>query len=139
VVVLTLVVPGLKLAPLLRRVGHAARLRAGAEARVRITHSALERLEDLAADGAPEHVVARLRERYELRVERLETRLGEDPETQHDTDVAVGARLLAELIEAEREDLRRMRRGRSYPAETLREIERELDLDESRLRARIRL
>jgi CPA1 family monovalent cation:H+ antiporter len=32
-----------------------------------------------------------------------------------------------------------MRRERSYPAETLREIQRELDLDESRLRARIRL
>jgi CPA1 family monovalent cation:H+ antiporter len=43
------------------------------------------------------------------------------------------------MIEAEREDLRRMRRERAYPAETLREIERELDLDESRLRARIRL
>ena len=83
--------------------------------------------------------IPRLRERYEPRVERLETRLGENPETEHDTDVAVSARLLAELIEAEREDLRRMRRERSYTVETLREIERELDLDESRLRARIRL
>jgi len=142
VVVLTLAVPGLTLAPLLRRVGlteDEARLRADAEARLRITHAALERLEDLAADGAPEHVVARLRERYESRVDRLERRLGENPETEHDTDVAVSARLLAELIEAEREDLRRMRRERAYTTETLREIERELDLDESRLRARIRL
>jgi CPA1 family monovalent cation:H+ antiporter len=142
VVVLTLAVPGLTLAPLLRRVGltgDEARMRADAEARLRITHAALERLEDLAANGAPEHLVARLRERYESRIERLETRLGENPETEHDTDVAVTARLLAELIEAEREDLRRMRRDRSYTAETLREIERELDLDESRLRARIRL
>jgi monovalent cation/hydrogen antiporter len=142
VVVLTLAVPGLTLAPLLRRVGlteDEARLRADAEARLRITHAALERLEDLAADGAPEHVVARLRERYESRIERLERRLGENPETEHDTDVAVSARLLAALIEAEREDLRRMRRERAYTTETLREIERELDLDESRLRARIRL
>jgi CPA1 family monovalent cation:H+ antiporter len=79
VVVLTLVVPGLTLAPLLRPVGlteDEARLRAGAEARLRITHSALERLEDLAADGAPEHLVARLRDRYAARLERLETRLG---------------------------------------------------------------
>jgi monovalent cation/hydrogen antiporter len=142
VVVLTLAVPGLTLAPLLRRVGlteDEARLRAGAEARLRITHAALERLEDLAADGAPEHLVARLRERYESRVDRLETRLGENPESEHDTDVAVAGRLLAEMIEAEREDLREMRRERAYAAETLREIERELDLDESRLRARIRL
>jgi CPA1 family monovalent cation:H+ antiporter len=142
VVVLTLVVPGLTLAPLLRRVGlteDEARVRQDAEARLSITHAALERLEDLAADGAPEHLVARLRERYESRVDRLETRLGENPETEQDTDVAVIGRLLAELIEAEREDLRRMRRERSYTAETLREVERELDLDESRLRARIRL
>jgi CPA1 family monovalent cation:H+ antiporter len=142
VVVLTLVVPGMTLAPLLRRLGlteDEAHRRADAEARLRITHVALERLEDLAAGGAPEHLVARLRERYESRVDRLETRLGENPETEHDTDVAVIGRLLAELIEAEREDLRRMRRERAYTAETLREIERELDLDESRLRARIRL
>jgi CPA1 family monovalent cation:H+ antiporter len=141
-VVLTLVVPGLTLAPLLRRVGlteDEARRRSDAEARLRITLAALERLDDLAADGAPDHLVARLRERYESRAERLETRLGENPESAHHTDVAVTARLLAELIEAEREDLRRMRRERAYTAETLREIERELDLDESRLRARIRL
>jgi CPA1 family monovalent cation:H+ antiporter len=142
VVVVTLVVPGLTLAPLLRRVGlteDETHRRADAEARLRITHAALERLDDLAADGAPEHLVLRLRERYESRAERLETRLGDDPETANDADVAVAGRLLAELIEAEREDLRRMRRERSYTAETLREIERELDLDESRLRARIRL
>jgi CPA1 family monovalent cation:H+ antiporter len=142
VVVITLVMPGLTLAPLLRRVGLTeddARRRADAEARLRITHAALERLEELAGDGAPEHLVARLHERYQSRVERLETRLGEHPESAHDSDVAVAGRLLAELIEAEREDLRRMRRERSYSAETLREIERELDLDESRLRARIRL
>jgi CPA1 family monovalent cation:H+ antiporter len=43
------------------------------------------------------------------------------------------------MIEAERETLREMQRQRAYPAGMLREIERELDLDESRLRARIRL
>jgi len=140
VVVLTLVVPGLTLAPLLRAVGlgeSEEQLRADAEARMRITHAALERLEDLAGDGAPEHLVARLRERYESRLERLETRVGDGQDG--DTDLNVTARLLAEMIEAERDDLRTMRRERAYPAETLREIERELDLDESRLRARIRL
>ena len=142
VVVITLVVPGLTLAPLLRRVGlteDEAHRRADAEARLRITHAALDRLDDLAGDGLPEHLVNRLRERYELRIDRLETRLGDTPEAAHDTDVAVTGRTLADMIEAEREELRRMRRERAFPAETLREIERELDLDESRLRARIRL
>ena len=43
------------------------------------------------------------------------------------------------MIEAEREVLQEDARRARRPAETLREIERELDLDESRLRARIRL
>ncbi len=51
----------------------------------------------------------------------------------------MAGRLLAEMIDAERDALRDMQRERAFPAETLREIERELDLDESRLRARIRL
>jgi Na+/H+ antiporter len=141
VIVLTLVVPGLTLAPLLRAVGlgeSEEQRRRDAEARLRITHAALERLEDLAEQGAPEHLVTRLRDRYEARLERLEHRVG-GHEEDHDGDVAVTARLLNEMIEAERDDLRKMRRERAYPAETLRDIERELDLDESRLRARIRL
>jgi CPA1 family monovalent cation:H+ antiporter len=43
------------------------------------------------------------------------------------------------MIDAEREVLKRMRTERAFDAEILREIERELDLDESRLHARIRL
>ena len=55
------------------------------------------------------------------------------------SDVAHAGRLLAEMIEAEREVLKTMREERAVRPETLKEIERELDLDESRLRARIRL
>ncbi len=55
------------------------------------------------------------------------------------TDVAQAGRLMAEMIEAEREVLRAMRGERAFPADILREVERELDLDDSRLRARIRL
>src|SRR5204863_4732985 len=69
VIVLTLVVPGLTLAPLVRRVGlqeSEEHRRRDADARLRITQAALERLEDLA-DEAPEHLVQRLRDRYESR------------------------------------------------------------------------
>jgi CPA1 family monovalent cation:H+ antiporter len=140
-IVLTLVIPGLTLAPLLRVLGlgegEAAR-RAEAEARVRITQAALERLEE-SGDDVPEHLVQRLRDRYGSRLERLEARIEGDHDENGQTDVAVVGRLLAEMIEAERDVLRKMRSERAFPAETLREIERELDLDESRLRARIRL
>jgi Na+/H+ antiporter len=142
-IVITLVVPGLTLAPLLRRLGlgeSPGRRRADAEARLRLNHAALERLEELAEqDGVPEHVVDRARDRYQSRIERLQARLDDGEQTDRGTDIYLAARLLVEMIEAERDVLRELRRERAYPAETLREIERELDLDESRVRARIRL
>jgi Na+/H+ antiporter len=141
-IVITLVLPGLTLAPLLERLGlgeDAEHRRADARARLRLTHAALERLEDAAErDGPPEHLVDRLRDRYESRIERLEARI-DDEHTSRGTEVQVAGRLLAEMIDAERDALREMRSERAFPAATLREIERELDLDESRLRARIRL
>jgi Na+/H+ antiporter len=141
VIVLTLVLPGLTLAPLVKRLGlveSEEHRREAAEARLRITEAGLERLEELA-DGAPEHVVQRMRERYGSRVERLEARVEGDHDEQGQTDVAQAGRLLAEMIDAERDVLKQMRTELSFDAETLREIERELDLDESRLRARIQL
>jgi CPA1 family monovalent cation:H+ antiporter len=143
VIVITLVVPGLTLAPLLARLGLGEtpeQRRAEAEARLRITHAALERLEDAAErDGPPEHLVDRLRERYESRIERLEARIDDEENGDRGTDVQTAARLMVDMIEAERDALREMLRERAYPPDTLREIERELDLDESRVRARIRL
>jgi CPA1 family monovalent cation:H+ antiporter len=141
VIVLTLILPGLTLAPLLRMLGlqeSEADRRKDAEARKAITEAALERLDELEGE-APDHVVQRLRDRYGSRLERLEARLEGDRDEDGKTDVAHAGRLLAEMIEAERELLRRMRAERAFRPETLREIERELDLDESRLRARIRL
>ena len=141
VIVLTLVLPGLTLAPLVRRlglVGSEDQRREAAEARLRITQAALERLEELSGD-APEHVVQRMRDRYGSRVERLEARIEGDHDPDGRTDVAQAGRLLAEMIDAERDVLKAMRTERAFGAETLREIERELDLDESRLRARIQL
>jgi CPA1 family monovalent cation:H+ antiporter len=141
VIVITLVVPGLTLAPLLRRLGlveSEADRRADAEARLRITQAALERLDELA-DDAPDHVVQRMRDRYGSRVERLEARVEGDHDEEGRSDVAVAGRLLGEMIDAEREVLKEMRSESAFPAELLKEIEHELDLDESRLQARIRL
>jgi CPA1 family monovalent cation:H+ antiporter len=141
-VVITLLVPGATLAPLVRRLGLGEpedRRRADSEARLRITHAALERLEALASrDGVPDRVVARLRDLYEVRLRALEARMHAEEQDERRVDVGEAARLQAEMIEAERDVLRAMRRERAFPADLLREVERELDLDESRLRARIR-
>ena len=112
--------------------------RRDADARLRLTNAALERLEDVA-DDAPDHIVERLRDRYGSRVERLEARVEGDHDDDGRSDIAVAGRLMAEMIEAERDVLRAMRREGEIPADVLREMEHELDLDESRLRARIRL
>ena len=134
VIVLTLVLPGLTLAPLLRKLGleeSEDHRRADAEARLRITKAALERLEE-AGDDEPEHVVQRLRDRYGSRLERIEQRLEGDHDEHGRSDAAIAGKLLAEMIEAERDVLREMRSERAFPDDLLREIERELDLDESR-------
>jgi monovalent cation/hydrogen antiporter len=135
VVLVTLVVPGLTLAPLLRRLGlvrDEERRREEVEARLRLTRAALERLEKVTDD--PTDVVERLRERYRNRIERLEDRLnaaGGHPE--HNVDAA---ELQIDALEAERDELAGMRREREFPAELLRELEAEIDVDEARVRSR---
>lgn len=147
VVVVTLVLPGLTLQPLVRRLGLAgdpdAERAEDVTARLRITRAALERLAEAASGDAPptDAVLDRLRATYEARVRRLEAR--EDPEGDLDAESAAEVRAAASLqvamIEAERDELRAMRRERTVPLDVLQEVERELDLDESRVRARVRL
>ncbi|RKQ91339.1 sodium/proton antiporter (CPA1 family) [Solirubrobacter pauli] len=140
-IVLTLVLPGLTLSALVKRLGlqqSEEHKRQDAEARLKLTQAALDRLDELE-DDAPDHVVQRLRDRYGSRLERLEARVEGNHDEDGQTDVARAGKLMAEMIEAEREVLRGMRRDQEYPTDVLREMERELDLDDSRLRARIRL
>jgi NhaP-type Na+/H+ or K+/H+ antiporter len=133
-VVATLVVPSLTLAPLVRALGLSEggeRRRADAEARARLAHVALGRLEDNAHDVRSERALELLRARYETRLDAAE-RSSEDGHGSVDRKEA--ERLGEELLAAQREDLAEMRRERAFPADLLRGLERELDLEESRLR-----
>jgi Na+/H+ antiporter len=140
VVIVTLVLPGLTLAPLIERLGLGqgeARRRADAEARARLTHAALERLEELARDEEPDDaVVERLRDRYQARLDRLHGRLDDD--AGRGEQLVEAARLSKAMLETEREVLQQLERERAFPADLLHNIQREIDLDESRLRARAR-
>jgi CPA1 family monovalent cation:H+ antiporter len=142
VVLLTLVIPGATLGPLLQRLGlrqAEERRRADAQARARITHAALERLDEMAGEeGLPERVVDRLRERYQARLQRLESHLDDGRPRPRRDDQRHGARLQTAMLEAEREAVADMQRERAYPADLLGRLQGELDLDESRLRARSR-
>jgi Na+/H+ antiporter len=138
VVLVTLVLPGLTLAPLIRALGlgqSEQRRRQEVEARMRLTHAALERFDELGEHGdLPHEDVERLRDRYEARLERLRDRLeaaGGHPD--HGTEAA---KAQIEALEAERELLAEMRREREFPAELLRELEAEIDVDEARVRSR---
>jgi CPA1 family monovalent cation:H+ antiporter len=138
VVLVTLVLPGLTLAPLIRALGlgqSEERRRQEVEARMRLTHAALERFDELGEHGdLPPEDLERQRDRYEARLERLRGRLEEaGGHPGHRTEAAEAQ---IEALEAERRLLAEMRRERAFPAELLRELEAEIDVDEARVRSR---
>jgi len=131
VVLGTLVVPSLTLEALVRRLGLTggfALQRQEIAARTRIARAGLERLDELAPDsGVPPSSLDRL----EARSDRAGARRGEGGD-QQDVDLAVG-RLRRAVIAAEREALAELRRDRAASSQTLAQIQRDIDLDETRL------
>jgi CPA1 family monovalent cation:H+ antiporter len=136
VVLLTLVVPGLTLRPLVKRVGleRGRELRRQlAEARASLVHAALSRIEHLAAhDDVDDDAAERLRTVYETRLGRLSGALHDDAGAR--SDAARARKLGRSVIEAQREELEDLRGRREFPSEVLLEVEHELDLDEARIR-----
>ncbi len=139
VVLFTVVVQGLTLPTLIRRLGvvddgteeeaedHAARI-AAAEA-------ALEALEGLAEEEwTREDTVGRLRALYVFRRRRFATLRGdlEDQDGIVDRSLAY-QRLMHEVIEAQRGAIVRMRNEGLISADVMRRVESDLDLEESRL------
>ncbi len=135
----TLVAPGLTLATLIRRVGLGQsenRLRQAADARLRVARAALSQLDRIGEDGGvSERTLARVRDLYETRAGALEARLGDQHGRDSATRMDEECRVRGKLMRAQREALRRLRAERAAPAELLLEIERDLDLEASRLRA----
>ena len=135
-VLVTLVAPGLTLGPLIRRLGleqGAAQRRQLAEAQASVLHAALEEVQALASDDRISETAAeRLAGSYQARLDRLE------PQRDGSGDRAPPAHQIRDavrdVIAAQRRRLSELRRENRYPVELLREIERDLDLDEARLR-----
>ena len=134
----TLVVPGLTLSPLIRRLGlgeEEALIREESRARVQLAHAALRHIEDLAGrEELPEPLADQARITYEQRIHRFEA--GADGRAD-DEDAAQSAQrsreLRRDLIAVERRRLADLRRRSEISAHTQRRIEHELDLEESRL------
>jgi NhaP-type Na+/H+ or K+/H+ antiporter len=132
-VLVTLVAPGVTLGPMVRRLGlqqGAVRRRRLAEAQATILHAALEEIEALAAgDLISEDGAQRLRGPYQARLDRLGAR--RDRDGGGDPGRLAGARRA--ILDGQRRRLAELRRRHAYPADLLREIEHDLDLDEARL------
>jgi Na+/H+ antiporter len=138
VIAATLVIPGLTLSPLVRRLGlgeEEALARERARARVSLAHAALKHIADLAdREELPESVADPLRVTYEQRIHRLEPEAEGDPAGGDEAATARRIRdLRRELTAVERTRLRELRRRGEISAESQRQIEHELDLEASRL------
>jgi monovalent cation/hydrogen antiporter len=134
----TLVIPGLTLSPLVRRLGvgeEEALAREEARAHVALAHSALRHIDELAEhDDLSESVADPLRMTFEQRIHRLEPEIDDDGTAGDEAATAHRIReVRRELIAVERRRLAELRRRGEISAESVRRIEHELDLEESRL------
>jgi CPA1 family monovalent cation:H+ antiporter len=135
----TLVVQGLTLPPLIHflDVDDADEVleREESKARLLATHAALARLEELVEEEwVREDTLERVRGAYDYRRRRFSARFEEDGDTDgFEERTEAYQRLVRELLNAQRETLLELRASGRINDEVMRKIERELDLEDSRL------
>jgi monovalent cation/hydrogen antiporter len=136
VILVTLVGQGLTLGPLIERLrvtDDGSEEREEVAARVRLAEAALARVEDLREEGwARDDTLDRVHGMYEYRRRRFSAR--EDGDGDHyEERTSAYQRVMYELFDAQREELIGMRNRGDISDEVRRRVERELDLEESRL------
>jgi monovalent cation/hydrogen antiporter len=137
VILVTLVGQGLTLAPLIKALGvedDGSEQREEVEARVRVAEAALLRLDELGGeDWVREDTIERVRGMYEYRRRRFTARVDGDGDESYEERTDQYLRLMSELFNAQRQELISLRNSLEISDEVRRRIERELDLEESRL------
>ncbi|MCU0426320.1 MAG: Na+/H+ antiporter [Candidatus Kapabacteria bacterium] len=145
VVIFTLVVLGLTLPWLIRRLKMPAYspLAEEYETRMHVVNGSIAHIEDNFA-LVNESILARIKDKYEIKYKRLQQT--DLPTNLTNTDAAASAPLTAtdifnqfltlqmELIDVERTIVKTLRKEGKASDEVIRKIERELDLEEARLR-----
>jgi monovalent cation/hydrogen antiporter len=134
----SLVIEGLTLSPLIRRLGLSqedALAREEARAHVALAQTALRHIDELAErEDLSEAIADPLRMVYEQRIHRLEPEAEADATPGDEAAIARQIReLRRDLIAVERRRLAELRRRGEISAESVRRVEHELDLEESRL------
>ncbi len=138
VILFTLVVQGLSLPALIHRLGIDHREADESEdlhARLRATKAALTQIDALAGeDWTRDDSVERLRAIYDYRKRRLAARAGKIDDTDGYEDRSLAwQQMLRSVLAAQREELLNMRSEGELSNETMNQLLRELDLEESRL------
>jgi NhaP-type Na+/H+ or K+/H+ antiporter len=137
VILATLVVQGLTLPALIRRLNleeDDAEEREEVRARLAATHAALDRLDELAgADWTRDDTVERLHGLYEFRRRRLKARGGWLEDDGSEDRSQAYQRLLRELLQAQRQAIVLLRNQGQISNDVMHRIERELDLEDTRL------
>jgi Na+/H+ antiporter len=137
VILATLVLQGLTLPALIQRLGvrgDGADQQEEIRARLAATDAALERLQQLAAaEWTRDDTIERLQGLYQFRRRRLKARAGvREDDGVEDRSLAY-QRLVRELLEAQRHTIVQLRNRGAISNEVMHRIEREFDLEESRL------
>ncbi len=140
-ILLTLVGQGLSLPYIIRALRLEENRRWSDEeavARMEAAQAALDRIDEIDEEGrASESQLQRLRDLYRARFRMCAAVLGgEDPDTAARQErLADYGKLRRELIGVEREELLNLRGGGRLANTTMRQIERDLDLEEARIRS----
>lgn len=140
-ILITLVGQGLSLPFIVRALGLEEPRRWSDEeavARMEAAQSALDRIDEMEAEErAGEPQLKRLRDLYRARFRMCQAVLGgEDPETAaREQRIADYGELRRELIRIERDELLTLQKGGRLRDQTMRQIQRDLDLEEARIRA----
>jgi monovalent cation/hydrogen antiporter len=137
VILATLVLQGLTLPWLIRRLGlHRDDSEAQEElrGRLRATDAALARLEELAGEEwTRDDTVERMRGLFQFRRRRLKARAGYLEDDGFEDRSLAYQRLVRELLEAQRREIVLLRNQGEISNEVMHRIERDLDLEDARL------
>ena len=137
VIFATLVLQGLSMPFLIRRLGaegksddHDER-----EARLKLAHAALARLNEVAKGSSTnEKAIQRVTAIYEERIQQLSDQIADVLGWSPDRERLVETRRLwLEALRAERRELIKLRRSHQIDEELMHRLEREIDLDETRI------
>jgi CPA1 family monovalent cation:H+ antiporter len=137
VILVSLLLEGATLAPLIRLFGlhDDGRLdRVEVKARIKTAKAAIARIDELVGeDWVREETATRLRGLHEFRIRRFRARFDDGDDGAIDDRSVVYQHLQRTVLEAQREELIRLRDARFINDEVLRRIEHDLDLEDARL------